>query len=263
MGATWKYLARRKRCVRHPRLAADTELRSFVIESLKKYWPPEAIVGVLKRDNPELKLSFTTIYRAIKDKKLEGITARTHLRRRGKLKYAKRSRFNTIQPEHVIADREEAANNRERIGDWEGDTVVGARGKGGLVTLTDRKSRFLKLRKKTNMSAITTSDAIFAALKDMPRHTLTLDNGSEFADFKILERKLNTTIYFADPHAPWQRGTNENQNGIVRFFFPTGFDATILTPEDVQFVEDLINDRPRKCLGWLSPREVFSALCRT
>ena len=94
-------------------------------------------------------------------------------------------------------------------------------------------------------------------LKGLPVESISLDNGSEFSEFRELEKNLSTLVYFAEPHKPWQRGTNENTNDIVRFFFPKGFDFRTVTDDDIQRVEDIINNRPRKCLGWRTPAEVF------
>ena len=101
------------------------------------------------------------------------------------------------------------------------------------------------------------------SLRSLPVETITLDNGSEFALYKTTEKALNTTVYFADPHSPWQRGSNENLNGALRFFFPRGTNFHATDPEYVSYVLELLNNRPRKCLGWLSPFEVFSHACRT
>ena len=98
-------------------------------------------------------------------------------------------------------------------------------------------------------------------MKNLPVKSISLDNGSEFSEFQAVEKELNTTVYFAEPHKPWQRGTNENTNDILRFFFPKGFDFHSVTQEDVDFVVDLINNRPRKCLGWRTPKEVFFENC--
>lgn len=94
-------------------------------------------------------------------------------------------------------------------------------------------------------------------LKGLPVRSISLDNGSEFAEFRQLEKQLKTKVYFAEPHKPWQRGTNENTNDMLRFFFPKGFDFRTVSQDDVDFVVALLNNRPRKCLGWKSPAEVF------
>lgn len=194
---------------------------------------------------------------------IKGYAAKTHLRRRGKRKYGNRSKYNTIRPENTIHDRPQQANDRIRIGDWEGDTVFGGTGKGVLVTLVDRRSRFLVAGISKTHSSAEVNRVMKELLTALPVHTITLDNGSEFAMYKSTEKALNTIVYFADPHSPWQRGSNENMNGILRFFFPRGTDFHATSPEELSYVLELINNRPRKCLGWLSPLEVFSQICRT
>lgn len=256
-GAESKARARRHNSVRQPRIQKDSELYKYICEKLNQRWSPELIVMMWKKEHPKEHLSFATIYRAIKNKYFDGITSKTHLRRRGKKRYAKRSKFNTIQPDHTIHERSQEIENRERCGDWEGDTVCGALGKGGLVTLVDRKSRKLLAIKIDNFLSDTVYHAVFNALKDLHPKSITFDNGSEFAKFRELEAALDTTIYFADPHSPWQRGSNENINDVLRFDFPKGCNFRELSQDDVDFVVDLINNRPRICLGLKSPNEVF------
>ena len=146
---------------------------------------------------------------------------------------------------------------RERIGDWEGDTVYGGVGKGLLVTLVDRRSRFVRIGLLENRSAELTRPVIELLLQGLPVKSISLDNGSEFAEFHELEQSLHTLVYFAEPHKPWQRGTNENTNDIVRFFFPKGFDFRTVSDFEISLVENLLNNPPRKCLEWKTPYEVF------
>ena len=126
-----------------------------------------------------------------------------------------------------------------------------------LVTQVDRKSRFVRAGLLAKRDASLTKDVICQLLKGFPVKSISLDNGSEFAEFRAVEKELCTVIYFAEPHKPWQRGTNENTNDLLRFFFPKGFDFRTITQETVDYVVNLINHRPRKCLGWKSPAEVF------
>ncbi len=257
-GAYSKYHFRRRKCRRHARICFGSQLYDYIIERLKKYYSPEIIATKWNIENPDDRISFSTIYKAIKSGVFEGISVKSHLRRKGKRRYGKkRGKYNTIKPEHTIHERPEEANQRLRIGDWEGDTVSGAKGKGCIVTLVDRKSRKLLSAKSKDMSAQSVLKAIKKAFGTIKPKTITLDNGSEFSKFKDLERALNTTVYFADPHAPWQRGTNENINDCIRFFFPKGFDFDSISDKELQYVVELINDRPRLCLGLLSPNEVF------
>ena len=245
------YRFRRKRSVRPYRLETDTALRIFVMECLDQYWSPE-IIAARWQGRP---FSPATIYRALKEKRLPGYSERKHLRRRGILKYC-RGDNRTIHPDHTIHERPETINDRVRIGDWEGDTVLGGPGKGGLLTMVERKSRYLGMALITNKEAATVEKIIYHTLNSsVPVKSITFDNGPEFANFRRIEKTLNATVYFADPRSPWQRGSNENINGLIRFFFPKRTDFRTVTNEQVDRALSIINNRPRKCLGWLSPIE--------
>ena len=250
---------RRRREQNRQFMQPDTIEWDYIVDRLKQYWSPEAICGRWHKDFPEKKpLCVSTIYRYIRLGKFPKITAKQHLRRRGKRIQTRNANYNTIQPDRIIPEWPNEIVNRIRVGDWEGDTVYGGVGKGLLVTLVDRKSRHLKMGYLASRTAAGTREVIEKLLKDMPVKSISLDNGSEFSEFRKLEEHLHTLVYFAEPHKPWQRGTNENTNDIVRFFFPKGFDFRTVTDDDIQFVEDLINNRPRKCLGWKTPAEVWS-----
>lgn len=245
------YRHRRKKSVRPHRLDVDMPLRVFVLEGLNQYWSPQIIAARWTGRS----FSPSTIYRALKEKRLAGYSERQHLRRRGILKYC-RGNNRTIHPDHTIHERPAEIDLRARIGDWEGDTILGGPGKGGILTMVDRKSRCLKMALVANKEAGTLEQAMCrAAHGALPILSITLDNGSEFANFRRIEKALNTTVYFADPHSPWQRGSNENINGLIRFFFPKGTDFRGVTHRQIDDVTLLINNRPRKCLGWLSPLE--------
>ena len=251
------YIRRRREQQRQALKPGTTEW-NYIVERLEKFWPPETICSRWHEEFPERKpLCVSTIYRYIKMKKFPKITPKQHLRRRGKRIQTRNANYNTIQPDRIIPEWPSMIRNRERIGDWEGDTVYGGVGKGLLVTLVDRKSRRLKMGLLANRTAEGTRLVIEKLLKGLPVESISLDNGSEFSEFRKLEQDLHTLVYFAEPHKPWQRGTKENTNDIVRFFFPKGFDFRTVTDEDVQYVEDLINNRPRKCLGWKTPNEFF------
>ena len=172
-----------------------------------------------------------------------------------------------VQPIHTIHDRPSIVDDKVRIGDWEGDTVYGAVGKGCLVTMVDRKSKLLaaaRCASRKNKDILKGIIKAFQSLNlQIPIETLTLDNGSEFAGFVDVEKALNTTIYFADPHSPWQRGLNENTNDLIRFFYPKGTNFLEVTDEEVDLVVSLLNNRPRKTLNYLSPLEVISSRCCT
>ena len=243
----------------HPawRLDGETELGSYVRDKLAKFWSPECIAETWRHKHPDDVVGFSTIYRWLKRGRIEGCSRKKNLRRRGKRIQTRNANYNTIHPDRLIKDWPDEIRTRSRVGDWEGDTVCGGVGKGRIVTLVDRKTRFLRAVKVQGKKSEDTIDALLCALSGMPQRSISLDNGSEFSRFRELEKLTGTPIYFAEPHSPWQRGTNENMNGIVRFFSPKGCDFLSVTDEDLQEVVDLINDRPRKCLGWLSPAQLF------
>lgn len=247
---------RRKSCPMK-RLAEDTELGAYVREKLALFWSPECIAETWRLQHPDDPVGFATIYRWLKRDKLTGFSRKTHLRRRGKKIQTRNANYNTIHPDRLIEDWPDEIVHRERVGDWEGDTVCGGVGKGRIVTLVDRKSRFLCAARVPGKRPDDTRHAILRALKGVVVHSLSLDNGSEFAEFRKIEEDIKAPVFFAKPHAPWQRGSNENVNGLLRFFFPKGCDFRAVSDEQLLLVVDLINSRPRKCLGWRSPSEVF------
>ena len=249
---------RRRREQHRAALRPDTAAWDFIVEGLQKYWSPESICGRWNVLFPDRKrLSASTIRRYVKQKRLPKISVKNNFRRRGKRIQTRNANYNSIQPDRIIPQWPEEIRNRSRIGDWEGDTVYGGVGKGLLVTLVDRKTRYTRIGLLWNRTADATEDVIERLLDGFPVKSISLDNGSEFSNFRQIERTLDTLVYFAEPHKPWQRGTNENTNDLIRFFFPKGFDFRTVTDEDIQFVEDLLNNRPRKCLGWKTPAELF------
>lgn len=251
------YIRRRREQQRHAILPCTPEW-NYIVAGLAKYWSPETICGRWKKDHPErIPLHFSTIYRYIAKGLFTGISRKNNLRRRGKRIQTRNANYNTIQPDRLIPQWSEEILQRRRIGDWEGDTVYGGIGKGLLVTLVDRKSRFVKIGLLKSRDAAETRAVIESLLQGLPRSSISLDNGSEFSEFRRLEQSLQTLVYFAEPHKPWQRGTNENTNDIIRFFFPKGFNFKAISEADVFLVETLLNHRPRKCLNWKTPFEVF------
>ena len=255
------YIRRRREHTRMG-LVPNSEEWNYVVSGLEKYWSPETICGRWHKEHPDRKpLCISTIYRYIRQNRFQKITAKTHLRRRGKRFCSRKSNYNSIQPDRIIPQWPEEIRQRTRIGDWEGDTVYGGIGKGLLVTQVDRRSRFLRAGLLAKRDALLTKDVICQILDGLPVKSVSLDNGSEFAEFRALEKELNAPVYFAEPHKPWQRGTNENTNDLLRFFFPKGFDFRAITQSVVDAVVELINNRPRKCLGWHTPAEIFFKEC--
>jgi IS30 family transposase len=161
-----------------------------------------------------------------------------------------------------IDERPREANERSRLGDWEGDAVVGKGRTGHLVTCVDRTSRYLMARKVHACAAEPVAEQLQRTIRRLPtekRRSLTLDNGREFARPIELERKLDLPIYFAHPYHSWERGTNENTNGLLRQYLPKSTDLTQVAPEQLRAIVHALNRRPRKCLGFASPFEVFLA----
>lgn len=249
---------RRRRAQNRFVLQPDTTEWDFVVAHLKQYWSPEQICGRWHLLYPKCKkLCVSTIYRGVKAKRFPEITPKGNLRRRNKRRNSQNSEYNTIHPDRIIPEWPKVIKERMRIGDWEGDTVYGGVGKGLLVTLVDRKTRFLCAGLIRSRSSEETRRTVQTLLRDKPVRSISFDNGSEFSEFRELEETLNTEVYFAEPHKPWQRGTNENTNDILRFFFPKGYDFHALSDSMLQSIVLSVNLRPRKCLGWRSPFEVF------
>jgi len=251
---------------RHFRKQKHLSLVKYVKERLRLDWPPEAISARLKLDYPgdkRMRISHETIYRwAYLDASQNG-DLHTHLRRRHK-KRRRQKRYGSGRrfiPGRVSIDqRPPIVETRERFGDWEGDTMEGAKGTGGIATHVERKSRYLvaaKLADKKAASMNTQSIKAFWRIPRKMRQTLTVDNGKEFSQFKEFEAKTGLRVYFADPYAAWQRGTNENTNGLLRYYFPKGIDFHTVTEEELGLIIKKINHRPRKCLNYQTPHEVF------
>lgn len=263
--ATTLYIHRRKSCVRKYKIKEDSALYEFILKGLEQFWSPEQISGRGKLEG--FNISYSTIYLAIKRGVFEGVTPRTHLRRRGKHKSKESSNSATIKPKHTIHEYPDVIKNKGRIGDFEGDTVYGGVGKGCIATFVCKKSKVVIAALSQDRSQENIRLAIKNAFKrselDIPVESITFDRGSEFAAFEQIEEDLGCTVYFADPHSPWQRGLNENTNDIIRFFYPKGTDFREVTDEDLQAVVDLINNRPRKTLDYLSPLEFLSKKCCT
>lgn len=245
---------------------ANKRLVAYVMEKLCFDWSPEVIAGRLRVDYPDdetMRICHETIYRWIyQDSKDKG-NLHHHLRRRHKYRrrqkrYGSSRRF--MKDRVSITLRPALVNDRLRIGDWEGDTLEGGRGKGGLATHVDRRSRYLILAKLGNKKADTMAQETIKKFKKMPRsfrHTLTVDNGREFSQFKDIEKKTGLKIYFADPYSAWQRGTNENTNGLLRYYFPKGIDFGEISEKDIALIARKLNNRPRKCLNYQTPHEVY------
>lgn len=256
----------RRRQPRHTRRQSNRPLADYVLQGLEQDWSPGAISGRLPVDfpkDPAMRISAEGIYRWVYQDAAHGGALYQHLLRRHK-KRRRQWRYGTgrgLIPERIsIHERPVSVAKRVRFGHWEGDSVEGAKGSGGITTHVERKSRLLVAAKLEDKRAETFSQAAIAALSQLPakwRKTLTVDNGKECAQFKQIETATDMVVYFADPYAPWQRGTNENTNGLLRHYFPKGIDWRTVSKEALASVVEKLNNRPRKCLGYRTPREVF------
>ena len=265
MMAAESFAKERRHKARHRRRQHE-RLVNYVMAKFKLDWSPEAIAGRLRVDYPDdetMRISPETIYRWIYfDSRNKG-NLHYHLRRRHKhrrrqKRYGSGRRF---IPGRVSIDlRPPVVATRERFGDWEGDTMEGGKGSGGIATHVERECRYLLAAKLIDKKAATMTQQSIRYFRKVPKillQTLTLDNGKEFTQFKKLERKTGLKVYFADPYAAWQRGTNENTNGLLRQYFPKGTDFRNISEKEVAIVVKKLNNRPRKCLNYQTPYEVY------
>lgn len=253
---------------RHYRRQHQEPLIAYVGDKLGIDWAPEQIAGRIRLDHPQdeqMRISTETIYRWTYTDALQGGRTHRHLRRghhrrRAQTRYGKGNRF---LPGRVgIAERPESVANRSRFGDWEADLVAGSFGKAALVSCLERKSRYLLAAKVSDKTAASFNAAMTAQMAVIPaklRHTLTLDNGSEMTRFRELEAATGLSVYFAEPYSPWQRGANENCNSLLRQYFPRGSNFRTISEEEVMEAVQRLNNRPRKCLGYQTPAEVYTA----
>ncbi|MDP2642798.1 MAG: IS30 family transposase [Candidatus Peregrinibacteria bacterium] len=243
------------------KLCSKSSLKQYVIRKLKKYWSPQQIAAKLSQKG--LKLCHETIYQFVYNERSD---LKKYLRgKKGKYRRrhgtVDREKYREEAKKRRIDTRPKIVEKRARIGDWEGDTVRGGDKKSALLTHVDRKSGYLlanRLERALAEKVRTTTIAEFSKLSKKKLCTITYDNGSEFSEHETTGIWLKTAIYFAYPYHSWERGTNENTNGLLRQFFPKGTDFTKITDFDLQKVVKLINNRPRKRLNYHTPQEVFS-----
>ncbi|MBF6423002.1 IS30 family transposase [Nocardia farcinica] len=265
-------VARRSRS-RDPKLTANAPLREYVRDKLARKWSPQQISHRLVLDFPadlQMRACTETIYQGIY------VHARGELKReltrhlrRGRLRRkphrdpaARRPRF--VDPMSLITTRPREVESRAVPGHWEGDLVIGARNRSAIATLVERSSRFVVLvHLGADRSADALRDGLITTILELPaqlRGTLTWDQGGEMAEHRAFSNATDMTVYFCEPGSPWQRGSNENTNGLLRQYFPRGTDLRVHTPAALQAVADELNNRPRKCLNWQTPSERLDAL---
>lgn len=255
--------ARRSSASGMPRKMAPELIGLVKTKLCREEWSPQQISSWLAM-SCGVRLSHESIYRHIWADKRAGGTLFVHLRRTGRA-YNKRGGKLTgrgIIPGRIDIDQRPAiVDQRIRIGDWEADTITGAGRKGAILSLVERTSRYTLLHKLEAAQAEPTTRAIIARLRPHRArvHTITADNGKEFAFHARVATRLGAGFYFAKPYHAWERGLNENTNGLVRQYFPKGTSLARVTPAAVARVQNKLNSRPRKVLGYKTPNEVFFA----
>lgn len=258
-----RYYQKRRLASKEPyRIEDDRWLGSYVRTRLKRYWSPEQISGRLQSDH-NIDISHVTIYSWVYRKIAAGCRLAKYLRqshRRRRKRRCGQDGRGQIPDRRMIDKRPNIANGRKRIGDWEADTLEGRKGKSLFATYVERKARYTAAVKVIRKSADIVTFMTIDTMKKLPSEkvkTITFDNGREFAGFKELEQKLNMKSYFAQPYHSWGRGTNENTNGLLRQFFPKGMDFDNVSQQELDKKVELLNNRPRKCLNYRTPNEVF------
>lgn len=247
-------------------------LQAYVFSKLRQQWSPEEIAKRLRHEYPDsttMRISHESTYTylyclprgELKRELIRCLRQERNLRKRRKKTHAKRSSIT-----NAISITERPAEVADRIvpGHWEGDLVMGSKASNSaLGTLVERTTRYLLLVPLSAHTAAAVRMAFAEAIKRLPRYlkqTLTYDRGVEMAEHQLFTQETKVQVYFADPHSPWQRGTNENTNGLIRQYFPKGTDFHTVTRQEIERVQDLLNDRPRKVLNFLKPDEVFPRL---
>lgn len=248
----------RRQAKAQPRIS-DT-VWSDVETLLKQDWSPEQITLWLKAECG-VSVSHEWIYQYILQDKADGGDLYRQLRcqKQRRKRYGSYNKRGQLIDRVSIDERPAIVDSRTRIGDWELDTIIGKGHQQAIVSLTERKSRYTLIKKVTRKTAQCVSDAIIALLTPVSDKvkTLTSDNGKEFADHKTIAETFNAKFYFAHPYASWERGLNENTNGLIRQYFPKSRDFKTITQKEINHVMDKLNNRPRKCLGIKTPNQVF------
>jgi IS30 family transposase len=240
-------------------------LKKYIVKKTKRYWSPEQISGRLERNWPDDKnrqIGKDSIYKFVYAERKDLVK---YLRcRKGKYRRRYGTRIREKQREALkkrrIDQRPEIVEKRERIGDWEGDTIVGKERTKQILTHVERKSGLLLADKLEHSTAEETKNKTIERFDKIPKnkkYTATYDNGTTFSEHEMTEKKTGIEIYFAWPYHSWERGANENANGLLRQFFPKKSSFAMITQEAVDEACGLINNRPRKRLGYLTPNEVF------
>lgn len=257
-------LAQERHLTKDKSIKLTDEITSVIDEYIGDDWSPEQISGRLKMDGI-IDLHHETIYQYILTDKQSGGNLYTHLRHQNKTyrkRYGSARNRSGIPNRTDIDERPEVANSRERVGDWEADTMIGKNHKGAFVTLDERKTKLRLALPVGSKKAHEVTAAINTLLKPVKRfvETITFDNGKEFALHEKIAKSIKCDTYFAKPYHSWERGQNENANGLLRQYFPKTMELIDVTAKQVFDAVHKLNSRPRKCLGFKTPYEVFEEL---
>ncbi len=255
-------LARGRRRMPRAKRKIQGGTEAYVKDKIMRKWSPEQIPNRILLESPEgvEPVSHECVYQYLRDDRAKGGALYKHLRRGGR-KYRRRWLRQSPIPNRVsIEERPASVAGKERVGDWEGDLIVGKRHQSAMLTLVERKTKYtlvMKLAANKNPKAL--SLALIKRMENFKNifHTLTLDNGFEFAAHEMISGALGVQIYFAHPHSPWERGLNENTNGLLRQFFRKGVELSNIPVEEVLRAQNLLNGRPRKTLGYKTPYEML------
>lgn len=260
------------------KLGADVKTPRWrhVIEGLRCRWSPQQIVGRLEQEHPlaeriglkELQISHETIYAAIyampRGTLRAELVSLLRMSHKARMPRARgQGRFTGLRDITSIALRPPEVAARVVPGDWEGDLIKGQGNRSSVGTLVERVSRYTMLVKLDDASAANVLEGFTRRLRSVPeslRRTMTYDQGTEMASHKLLAKQLHIDVFFCDPHSPWQRGTNENTNGLLRQYMPKGIDLSQFSHQELTAIEHSLNNRPRKILGFRTPAEVFAEL---
>lgn len=249
----------RKLPAHRPRIQSETWAQ---VESLvQQQWSPEQISGRLQLEQRE-SVSHERIYQYIYADKRAGGTLHLHLRcqKKRKKRYGQRDRRGQLQARRSIEERPKVVEAKQRLGDWEADTIIGQHHRQAIVSLVERKSKLTRLAKVERNTADDVRRELTAQLEQLVVKTITSDNGREFAHHQRIAQQLKADFYFAHPYCSWERGLNENTNGLVRQYFPKKSDFSKIADKQINKVVERLNNRPRKTLGYKTPNEVFFKL---
>ncbi len=241
-----------------------SEIKRYIKDKLKCDWSPEQIAGVMGKERVIHAVSHESIYRYVYENKAHGGKLYQHLRHKNKKYHKRGNEYNTrglLKNRISISQRPKIVEKKSRVGDWEIDTMIGANHQGALVTIVDRCSKFALIKHVPSKHAHIVTQAIIEMMLPIQKvtHTITSDNGKEFAYHEQIAKELQTQFYFANAYHSWERGLNEHTNGLIRQYLPKQTDFTNLKKEQIQFIQDRLNQRPRKSLAYKTPAEVFYA----